>query len=189
MKKLFLFLGLGIITSSAFSQETHTMGYNKMDIEVIDPNFFSEYQLPGQPSQCGIYYNLSATFYTCDYHTYRNVDEDYIQQTGKDCCTNIDFDPAKYYGTLTLSGIIDSVEWDNLLIHFITDKARIIIKTDEREIDKLYDAYYKKERLGKLNIKLRFNTYDTVREDQLSYNKNTEVKVKPKRTLTRILRW
>ena len=27
------------------------------------------------------------------------------------------------------------------------------------------------------------------KEDQLSYNKITEKKVKPKRTLTRILRW
>ena len=189
MQKHLLFVILSLITTCAFGQETYTMGYDKMDIEVIDPNFFSEYQLPGQPSQCGIYDHLSATFYTCDYQTFRNVDEDYIQHTGKDCCSYIDFDPKKYYGTLTLSGIIDSVEWDSLKIHFITDKARILIKTDEREIDHLYEAYYKKERLGKLNIKLHFITFDTPREDQLSYNRNTEKKVKPKRTLTRILRW
>ncbi len=189
MKKSFLFFVAVLISSIGYAQETYTMGYEKIDIQVVDPNFFSEYQLPGQPFQCGIYDQPSATFYTCDYQTFRYVDEDNIHQTGKDCCTTIDFDPAKYYGTLTLNGIIDSVEWDSLRIHFITDKARLIIKTDEREIDNLYDRYYKKERLGKLNIKLRFKTFDTPKEDQLSYNKITEKKVKPKRTLTRILRW
>ncbi len=189
MKTGVLFFVFSLISSFVFAQETYTMGYTNMQIEVIDPNFFSEYQLPGQPFQCGIYDHESATFYTCDYQTFRYVDEDHIELTGKDCCTKIDFDPAKYYGTLTLTGIIDSVEWDSLIIHFTTDKARITIKTDEREIDHLYKKFYSKERLGKLGIKLRFKTYDTPKEEQLSYNKNTEVKVKPKRTFTRILRW
>jgi len=189
MIKGFLFLVCSFLCSSAFAQETYTIGYDKIDIEVVDPNFFSEYQLPGQPFQCGIYDHLSSTFYTCDYRTFRNVDEDLIHQTGKDCCTTIDFDPAKYYGTLTLTGVIDSVEWDSLRIHFITDKARLVIKTDEREIDALYEKFYEKQRLGKLNIKMKLLTYDTPKEDQLSYNRNTEIKVKPKRTMVRILRW
>jgi hypothetical protein len=189
MRKGLLFFVFSLVGIVTLAQETYTMGYDKISIEVIDPNFFSEYQLPGQPFQCGIYDQASSTFYTCNYETFRNVGEDFIQQTGKDCCTNIDFDPAKYYGTLTLTGIIDSVEWDSLIIHFITDKARLVIKTDEREIDKLYDRYYKNQNLGKLPIKLHFITYDTPKEEILSYNRNTEKKVKPKRTLTRILRW
>jgi len=189
MKKYALSLALCLSTFIGFSQETYTMGYDKMDIEVVDPNFFSEYQLLGQPAQCGMYDQASATFYTCDYQTFRNVDEDNIHQTGKDCCSHIDFDPAKYYGTLTLNGIIDSVEWDSLIIHFVTDKARLTIKTDEREIDALYKHYYKKGQLGKVNIKIKFVTYDTPKEAQLSYNRNTERKIKPKRTFTKILRW
>lgn len=189
MKKALLLIVFAILANNVFSQETYTMGYDHIQIDVIDPNFFSEYQLTGQPSQCGIYDQESATFYTCDYQTYRNVDADFIQQTGKDCCTAIDFDPKRYYGTLTLNGIIDSVEWDSLKIHFVSDKARLLIKTDEREIDKLYERYYDKQRLGKLYIRLHLITYDTPKENQLSYNRNTEKKVKPKRTLTRILRW
>lgn len=189
MKKGLLFVLMSMIVSVAFAQQAYTIGYDHIAIDVIDPNFFSEYQLEGQPFQCGVYDEASATFYTCDYQTYRNVDGDNIKHTGKDCCTNIDFDPAKYYGTLTLSGIIDSVEWDSLIIHFVTDKARLTIKTDEREIDKLYEKYYSNARLGKLNIKFRFITFDTPKEDQLSYNRNTERKVKPKRNLVRILRW
>jgi hypothetical protein len=165
------------------------MGYDNISIDIIDPNFFSEYQLPGQPSQCGIYDKESATFYTCEQQTFRNVEEDFIEQTGKDCCSHIDFNATTYYGTLTLSGIVDSVEWDSLRIHFVTDKARMIIKTDEREIDALYKKFYEKQRLGKLNVKLRLVTYDTPKEAQLSYNRNTEKKVKPKRNLVRILRW
>lgn len=189
MKKGFLSVVFLLVSIFTFAQDTYTMGYDKIDIEVVDPNFFSEYQLPGQPSLCGIYDRASATFYTCDQQTYRYIDEDNIQQTGKPCCTRINFDAAVYYGTLTLTGIIDSIEWDSLIIHFITDKARMIIKTDEREIDHLYEQFYKKERLGKLNIKLCLKSYDTPKEDQLSYNKNTEKKVKPKRNLVRILRW
>jgi len=189
MKKGVLFLVFSLICSLAFAQDTYTIGYDKIDIDVVDPNFFSEYQLPGQPSLCGIYDQASSTFYTCDKQTYRYIDEDNIQHTGKECCTHIDFDPAIYYGTLTLNGVIDSIEWDSLIIHFVTDKARLVIKTDEREIDHLYEKFYKKERLGKLNIKLCLKSYDTPKEDQLSYNKNTEKKIKPKRHLVRILRW
>ncbi|MBK7762495.1 MAG: hypothetical protein IPI46_03880 [Bacteroidetes bacterium] len=189
MKLCILTLAICFTTLLGFGQETYTMGYNRMNIEVIDPNFFSEYQLSGQPSQCGVFDEASSTFYTCDYQTFRNVDADHIQQTGKDCCPVLDFDPAKYYGTLTLNGIIDSVEWDNLTIHFVTDKARITIKTDEREIDNLYDRFYKKGLLGKLNVKIKFITYDNPVEAELSYNRNTERKVKPKRHFTRILRW
>lgn len=189
MRKGLLFMVMLFMCSYAFAQETYTIGYDKMDIDVIDPNFFSEYQLPGQPSQCGVYDEASATFYTCDFQTFRNIDGENIHHTGKDCCTKMDFDPAKYYGTLTLSGIVDSIEWDSLIVHFITDKARIVFKTDEREIDNLYNKFYKKERLGKLHIKFCFKTFDTPKEDQLSYNRITEKKVKPKRNLVRILRW
>lgn len=189
MRKGLITLALLFVAFCLRAQETYTMGYDKIDIQVVDPNFFSEYQLPGQPFQCGVYDKESATFYTCDYQTFRNVDEEFIQKTGKDCCTQIDFDPAKYYGTLTLTGTIDSIEWDSLIVHFITDKARLTIKTDEREIDALYDRYYKKERLGKLTIKLRLVTFDKPVADQISYNNITERKVKPKRHLVRILRW
>ena len=189
MKRSVLFLALSLMCSCLFAQDTYTMGYDKIDITVVDPTFFSAYQLPGQASVCGLYDQASSTFYTCDYQTFRYVEEENIQPNSKECCSTIDFDPAKYYGTLTLTGVIDSVEWDSLIIHFTTDKARLLIKTDEREIDHLYEKFYKKGRLGKLNIKLKLKTYDTPKEDQLSYNKNTERKVKPKRNLVRILRW
>ncbi|HNB82194.1 MAG TPA: hypothetical protein PLP34_00705 [Chitinophagaceae bacterium] len=189
MKRIACLLSIVCFSLIGFAQDTYTMGYDRMDIDVVDPAFFSEYQLTGQPAQCGMYDQASATFYTCDYQTFRNVEEDFVHQTGKECCSHVDFDPSRYYGTLTLSGIIDSVEWDNLIIHFVTDKARITIKTDEREIDALYDKYYKKGLLGKLHIKVKFITYDNPKEAQLSYNRNTERKAKPKRTFTRILRW
>jgi hypothetical protein len=190
MMKYNLLIILFLTFSNALiAQETYTMGYEKMDIRIIDPNFFSEYQLSGQPSVCGIYDKESATFYSCNYETYRNIDEDLIEQTGKDCCTEVDFDPAIYYGTLTFQGIIDSVEWDSLKIHFVTDKARLLIKTDEREIDALYKNFYEKGNLGKVHIKCKFITFDTPKENTLSYNRNTEIKVKPKRNLIRVLRW
>ena len=105
------------------------------------------------------------------------------------CCEVVDFDPKKYYGTLTLKGVIDSVEWDAMVVHFITDKARLTIQVDEREIDALYDHFYKRNSLGKVKLLLRLNTYDTPNENVLSYNKNTEILPKPLRTETKILRW
>ena len=189
MKKLLLGLVCLLMLKIAYSQETYEMGYSKIDITVTDPHFFSEYQLPGQQAMCGLYDAASSTFYTCDYQTFRYVDEEFIQHNGKACCEKIDFDPARYYGTLTLTGTIDSVEWDNLLIHYKSDKAYMLIKTDEKEIDHLYKTFYKKGSLGKLTVKLCLKTFDKPKEDQLSYNKITERKVKPKRKQVRILKW
>ncbi|MBL7766077.1 MAG: hypothetical protein JNJ58_08295 [Chitinophagaceae bacterium] len=171
------------------AQTIYTIGYDKIDIEVVNPYFFAEMIYPGQPSACGIYDKTSETFYTCDYQTFRYVEDEFVQYTGKACCEKVDFDPAKYYGTLTLKGVIDSVEWDNLIIHFTTDKARLTIKTDEREIDALYDKYFKENHLGKVNIIFKFKTYDSPTEAQISYNKNMEHKRKPTRVYTKVLRW
>lgn len=189
MKKLlftaiFMFLG-----SAMFAQEIYTMGYRSAHIQVVDKDFFSTYQLPGQEPVCGRFDKLSATFYACDYRTYRGVDEDYIGAASQRCCDEMDFDPSKYYGTMTLYGTIESVEWDSLRFTLVTDKARLIIQTDEKEIDALYDAFYKENHFGKIKLLLQLKTYDTPKEDQLSYNKNSLPVLKPKRTETKILRW
>lgn len=189
MKKILIVILVIFGAISTYAQETYTMGYEKADIDIIDANFFSEYQFPGQESLCGIYDKASETFYTCDYMTYRYVDEDFVRQEGKLCCDKIDFDPSKYYGTLTLQGVIDSVEWDAMVVHFITDKARITIHVDEREIDALYKKFYKNNYPGKIHLVLRLKTYDTPKENVLSYNKIVEKKPKPKKTLTKILSW
>lgn len=189
MKTLSLFI-LSICTYlMSQGQQVYTMGYEKASIQVVDPSFFSYFDLPGQPKQCGVYDIASETFYTCDYRTYRYIDEEFISYEGNACCAEIDFDPTRYYGTLTLKGFIDSVEWDAMVIHFVTDKARLVIHVDEREIDALYKKFYKSNALGKVHLVLRLNTYDTPNENVLSYNKNTEIKPKPKRTETKILSW
>lgn len=175
---------------NSYSQIVYTMGYDDIQIEVVNPHFFSIYQIPDANPICGIYDRPSATFYTCDYQTYRYIDNDLIlQNVGNGCCDKVDFDPKKYYGTLSLEGVIEKVEWDSLLVYFKTDKARLLIKTDEREIDHLYDKFYKENYLGPVHIILCLKTYDTPKEDILSYNKNTERIIKPTRTFTRILRW
>jgi hypothetical protein len=189
MKRIFLILISMLAFDISNAQEVYTMGYEKATIQIVDPNLFSYFELPGQSTQCGLYDYNSKTFYTCDYKTFRYIDEDYIKYEGNACCEVIDFDPKKYYGTLTLKGVIDSVEWDAMVIHFITDKARLTIHVDEREIDALYDHFYKRNALGKVKLLLRLNTYDTPNENVLSYNKNTEILPKPLRTETKILRW
>jgi hypothetical protein len=174
----------------AKAQEIYTIGYEKAEIEVVDSRFFSQFQFPGQEAQCGIYDKESQTFYTCFNKTYRYVSEENISELSNEmCCEKINFDPNQYYGTLTLAGVIDDVEWDNMIIHFTTDKARLTIHVDEREIDALYDKFYKQNHLGKIHILLRLNTYDTPNENVLSYNLNTYMKPKPKRIFTKILRW
>ena len=90
---------------------------------------------------------------------------------------------------MTLKGYIEQVDWDGLTFWFKTDKARLRIETDEREIDALYEKFYKENYLGKVHLILRLKTYDTPKEAQLSYNLNTEIPVKPERVFTRILRW
>jgi hypothetical protein len=190
MKKvsLLILVLLGFVKMQA--QETYTMGYEKAIIEIVDNRFFSQYQFPGQEAVCGIFDKESQTFYTCNRKTFRYVDEDNIKEASPEmCCERINFDPNQYYGTLTLAGVIDEVEWDDMIIHFTTDKARVTIQVDEREIDALYDKFYKENHLGKIHLFLRLNTYDTPNENVLSYNLNTYAKPKPKRSFTKILRW
>jgi hypothetical protein len=189
MRRFFLILISVLAFEISNAQVVYTMGYEQATIQVVDPNLFSYFELPGQATQCGLYDINSKTFYTCDYKTFRYIDEDYVKYEGNACCASIDFDPKKYYGTLTFKGVIDSVEWDAMIIHFVTDKARLTIHVDEREIDALYDNFYKKNALGKVKLLLRLNTYDTPNENVLSYNKNTEILPKPLRTETKILRW
>lgn len=189
MKKIFFIFLLFISCTNAFAQIPYVMGYEKADIEVIDPRFFSTYQLPDMVGECGVYDKNSATFYTCDYKTYRNIDADMVKEESAACCEKLDFDPHKYYGTLTLKGVIEHVEWDSMVVYFKADKARLRLEVDEREIDALYDNFYKENYLGRVALILTLKTYDTPKENVLSYNKNTEQKIKPTRTFTRILRW
>jgi len=189
MKKGLFFLLMMLGSGSAFAQLTYTMGYQKADIQVVDKDFFSTFEFPGQPARCGVYDIPSATFYTCDKETYRDVDADYIREVEQACCTGFDFDPAQYYGTLTVKGYIEHVEWDSMVVYFKSDKSRLRIETDEREIDALYDKFYKENYLGKVHMILRLKTYDTPKEAQLSYNKNTEITPKPVKTFTKVLRW
>jgi hypothetical protein len=189
MKKLLSLLCLMAFSVASFAQLTYTMGYEKATIEVIDKGFFSTYEFPGQAPVCGVFDIPSSTFYTCENQTFRYVDADFVRDADQACCTSIDFDPKKYYGTLTTKGVIEHVEWDSMVVYFKTDKARMRIEVDEREIDALYDKFYKENYLGKVHMILCLKTYDTPKENQLSYNKITELVVKPVRTFTKILRW
>jgi hypothetical protein len=189
MKKMVSLLCLLAFSVSSFAQLTYTMGYEKATIEVVDKGFFSTYEFSGQSPVCGVFDIPSSTFYTCEYQTYRYVDADFVRDAEQACCTTIDFDPKKYYGTLTAKGVIEHVEWDSMVVYFKTDKARMRIEVDEREIDALYDKFFKENYLGKVHMILCLKTYDTPKENQLSYNKITEQVVKPIRTFTKILRW
>lgn len=189
MKKGLLLSILMAFSAFSFAQLTYTMGYERADIEIVDKSFFSVYELPGQEAQCGIFDNTSSTFYTCDNKTYRYVDADHIRDAQEMCCTNVDFDPEMYYGTITFKGYIEHVEWDSMVVYFKADGARMRIEVDEREIDALYDKFYSRNYLGKVHMVLRLKTYDTPKEYQLSYNRNTEKKVEPVRIFTKILSW
>lgn len=189
MKKLIIISCLLLFTRNIHAQIAYTMGFDKMDINITNPGFFSKYQLTDMPGVCGIYDKNSATFYSCDFQTYRDIDDDFIKEENETCCEKIDFDPKKYYGTLTLKGVIEHVEWDSMVVYFRTDKAQLRLVVDYREIDELYKKFYKENHLGKVHIMLTLKTYDTPNENILSYNKNTEVKRKPVRIFTRLLRW
>lgn len=190
MKKFLFGVFALLFTNSLIAQETYTMGYEGAIIEVKDPRWFTIFEFPGQEAVCGIHDVESETFYTCDKRTFRYVDADYVSERNTEmCCSIINFDPMEYYGTLTMKGVIDSVAWDDMIVYFTTDKARFTIQVDEREIDALYDKFYKRYQIGPVNLILRLNTFDTPNENVISYNKNTERKRKPTRTFTKVYRW
>jgi len=166
MKRIIILLLciLSVQLAQAQSDHSYVMGYETATISVRDNSFFTQLHFPGENPVCGFYDRWSQNFYTCDYSTYREIEEDVIEPTTKACCETIDFDARKYYGSLTLNGAVDTVEWDNLLIKLRTDNAVYVIKTDEKEIDAFYDEFYSKGRMGKLNIRLTLVTYDNVVE-------------------------
>jgi hypothetical protein len=166
MKRILVLLFFVTIAELAVAQGDHSyvMGYQTATISVTDNTFFSELHFPGQKSVCGFYDRSSENFYTCDYSTYREIEEDFIKSTGNACCETIDFDARKYYGSLTINGIVDEVMWDDLQIKISTADAKYVIKTDEKEIDAFYKTFYEKGRLGKLKIRLTLVTYDNVVE-------------------------
>ncbi|MBL7772290.1 MAG: hypothetical protein JNM95_05500 [Chitinophagaceae bacterium] len=189
MKKLLWAVLILLVADRALAQETYTMGYEKATITVKDPSFFSILEFPGQEPVCGFYDKDAENFYSTEYHTFRYVEEDFVREVSQDCAREIDFDPKRYYGSLTLPGVIDSVEWDAMVIHFNANKVRLRIQVDEREIDALYKNFYDNYTPGKVHLILRLKTFDTPNEDYITYCKLTEVKPKPKRTMVKLLRW
>ncbi len=149
---------------SAQDNHSYTMGYKTATISVTDNTFFTQLHFPGQKPVCGFYDRWSENFYTCDYSTYREVEEDFIEPTNGTCCETIDFDARKYYGSLTINGIVDEVLWDDLQIKISTADAKYLVKTDEKEIDAFYKKFYENGRMGKLRIRLTLVTYDNVVE-------------------------
>ncbi len=171
MKRILLIFISIVVAQAAIAQgnDGYVMGYNTATISVKNNEFFQQLHFPGQNPVCGFYDRWAGNFYTCDYSTYREVEEDFVEPTSLECCAIVDFDARKYYGSLTVIGTVDTVEWDNLIIKLTTANAQYLIKTDEKEIDAFYDRFYSKGRIGKLNIRLMLVTYDNVVETRMAF--------------------
>ncbi len=172
----------------AQGDHSYVMGYETATISVQNKAFFTQLHFPGQDPVCGFYDRWAENFYTCDYTTYREIEEDFIEPTNMQCCTIVDFDARKYYGSLTIFGTVDTVEWDNLIIKMSTPDAQFVIKTDEKEIDAFYDNFYSKGRIGKLNIRMTLVTYDNVVETRMGIPKEMQ-RFKKQKKLVKFLRF
>ncbi len=190
MKRIFVLLACILAVQAVQAQGNHTyvMGYQTATISVNNDNFFTQLHFPGQKPVCGFYDRWSENFYTCDYSTYREIDEDFIEETSLTCCETIDFDARKYYGSLTINGIVDTVEWDNLIIKITTSNAHYVIKTDEKEIDAFYKNFYSKGRMGRLKIRLTLVTYDNVVEHRREIPEQMK-RFKKRKKLVKFLRF
>ncbi len=179
-----------LLSVNVNAQKIYKMGYVKATITPTEPSFFSNLSFPGEKSVLGFYDKYSESFYTCNYETYREIEDFFIEPNENQmACNSIDFDAEKYYGTLILKGVIDSVAWDSLTFYMTIDKAKVEVKTDEKEIDALYKAFYDKNTLGKINAIIRLVTYDTIIEDEISFEKDGKRIRKPKRTYIKYLRF
>ena len=190
MKRILFIIVLVGIAPLAFAQgnDGYVMGYKTATISVKKNEFFQQLHYPDQNPVCGFYDRWSNNFYTCDYSTYREVDDTYLEPTNMECCSVIDFDARKYYGSLTIVGTVDTVAWDDLIIKMTTADAQYIIKTDEKEIDAFYKNFYSKGRIGPLRIRLTLVTYDNVVEHRMNVPKNME-NIKKRKKLVKWLRF
>lgn len=190
MKRILVLLACVFVFQASQAQGNHTyvMGYQTATISVDNNEFFSQLHFPGQNPVCGFYDRWSENFYTCDYSTYREIDEDFVEATNLSCCETIDFDARKYYGSLTINGIVDTVAWDDLIIKIRTADAHYVIKTDEKEIDAFYKKFYEKGRMGPLNIRLTLVTYDNVVEHRREIPEQMK-RFKKRKKLVKFLRF
>lgn len=173
---------------TAQGNDGYVMGYKTATISVKNNDFFQQLHFPGQNPVCGFYDRWANNFYTCDYSTYREVNDEYLEPTNLECCSVIDFDARKYYGSLTILGTVDTVAWDDLIIKMTTANAQYIIKTDEKEIDAFYKRFYSKGRFGPLRIRLTLVTYDNVVENRMEIPKEME-NIKKRKKLVKWLRF
>jgi membrane-bound lytic murein transglycosylase MltF len=68
---------------------------------------------------------------------------------------------------------ITKVDYETNTIYAKTDGAEIVITTFNKEIDNLYDQFYKHERLGAVHMHLILKNWDYTPESEDSYQANT----------------
>jgi hypothetical protein len=177
MKKITLFLSLLCASFYVLAQDptiTHTMAYHKIEIIPTKTSFFKRYIAPGKEAICGFYSIYNNTMYLCGGGKFKVPNVDYIHDALQPCCEKIVFDDGpKPYAMMQFDIIIEKIDYETNKIYAKADGADIVIETFNKEIDELYNKYYKADRLGKVRMRIILKNWTYEPESNESYAENT----------------
>jgi hypothetical protein len=181
MMKKFIFTVFAFFNLAlAFAQDhnmDHTMGYHAIEIKVTNQHFLHRYIQPGKEPVCGFYSKFNNTMYLPDGQFIKDINEDYLAEPIAQCAESFSFaNSPKPYAMMEFNVTINKVDYEKNLIYATTDGAELIIETFNKDIDKLYAKYYKKDRLGVVRMHLILRNWDYQAESENSWAENTKAR-------------
>lgn len=178
MKKFAFFIAFLCWSWAAIGQDagvSHTMGYYTIEIKPTSAQFFKRYMAPGKEPVCGFYSIYNKTMYFCGGGKFEVENTDYIHDALGPCCDKIVFnDGPKPYAMMQLDVEIIRVDYETNKIYCKADGAEIVIETFNKEIDELYNKFYKNDRLGNVKTRLILKNWTYEPESEKSYAENTK---------------
>jgi hypothetical protein len=143
-------------------------------INVHKTHFLHRYIQPGKVAVCGFYSSYNNHFYMEDGRYKADINPDYLYEALGTCIDSIVFDNSpRPYAMLEFDVKIESVDYETNTITCSTDGATIIITTNNSEIDRLYNKFYKVDRLGAVYTHIILKNWHYTAESEDSFADNT----------------
>jgi hypothetical protein len=154
----------------------YTMGYKSIDIKLNNTNVLTRYLRPGKEVVCGFYSKYNNTLYHCDGTVTKEINEEYLQTGGYECCNGFLFnDGPRPYAMMELPLEIINVDYETNTITARMDGADVTIVTVDEEIDLLYKRFFKVQRLDNVKCRMILKNWAYEPESMM----NHEVAMKP----------
>ncbi len=163
-------IGLHFYSVAQDADVTYTMGYKTISIKLNNTNLLTRYLRPGKEVVCGLYSKYNNTLYHCDGTVTKDINEEYLQTGGYNCCTSFMFnDGPRPYAMMELPLEIIHVDYETNTITARMDGADVVIETVDEEIDLLYKRFYKQNRLDNVQMRMILKNWSYTPESEKNF--------------------